>query len=83
MKSGVCPKCKSTNVFDGSGIPFKKGSYAQYAIKISAAFAAALDRYVCVDCGYVESYVAHASKLKTIAETWPRVVPGRGMRTNR
>lgn len=73
MKRGVCPKCNSTNVYDGSQLPFKKGSYSQYAIKISAAFAAALNRYVCVDCGYVESYVASPTKLKRISETWPRV----------
>ncbi len=73
MRSGVCPKCKSTNVHDGSQILWKKGAQAQYAIKVSAASAAALDRYVCVDCGYVEGYVASTSKLKTISETWPRV----------
>lgn len=74
-KSGVCPECRSNRVRDGSHIPFKKGSYAQYAIKVSAAFAAALDRYVCVDCGYVESYVADAAKLERIAENWPGVKP--------
>ncbi len=78
MKSGVCPKCKSANVYDGSGVPFTKGASSQYAIKVSAASAAALDRYVCVDCGYVEGYVASTSKLKTISETWPRVQSRQG-----
>lgn len=73
MKSGICPKCKSTNVYNGSEVPFKRGAYAQYAIKVSAAFAAALDYYVCTDCGYVEGYVCRRSKLEKISKEWPKV----------
>ncbi len=73
MKSGVCPKCKSTNVYAGSKVPWKKGAQAQYAIKVSAASAAALDHYVCTDCGYVERYVCSSSDLETISRKWPRV----------
>ena len=69
----VCPKCGSTGVHDGSAVPFKKGAYAQYAVKVSFASSAALDRYVCVDCGYVESYVGHRAKLDRIAAEWPEV----------
>ncbi len=79
MKSGVCPKCKSANVYDGSGVPWKKGASSQYAIKVSAASAAALDRYVCVDCGYVEGYVGSSSKLETISKEWPKVQSGKGI----
>jgi hypothetical protein len=35
-----------------------------------------LDNYVCVACGYVESYVLDASSLGKIAEKWPKVQPG-------
>jgi predicted nucleic-acid-binding Zn-ribbon protein len=76
MKSGVCPKCKSQNVHDGSTVPFKRGASSQYAIKISFASAATLDRYVCVDCGYVEGYVNDRPKLERISKEWPRVHPG-------
>ena len=76
MKSGVCPKCKSPNVFDGSNVPFKKGWSSQYTIKVSASSAATLDYYVCGDCGYVEGYVSTGSKLKRISEEWPRVRSG-------
>ena len=75
MKSGVCPKSKSANVYDRSTVPFKKGASSQYAIKISTASAAALDRYVCADCGYVEGYVGNSAKLERIANEWPRVQP--------
>jgi hypothetical protein len=31
---------------------------------------AALDNYVCTDCGYLESYIAGKNKRKEIAEGW-------------
>ena len=31
---------------------------------------AALDNYVCTDCGYIESYIAEKDKLKEIVESW-------------
>ena len=31
---------------------------------------AALDNYVCTDCGYLESYIAEKDKLKEITESW-------------
>jgi len=73
MKSGKCPKCRSTNVHDGSVVPHKKGASSQYALKISAFYAVALDRYVCAGCGYVESYVTDRSDLERISQEWPRV----------
>ncbi len=75
MKSGVCPKCKSPNVHEGSNVPWKKGAQSQYALKISAASSVALDYYVCVDCGCIESYVASNSDMDAISKKWPRVSP--------
>ncbi len=31
---------------------------------------AALDNYVCTDCGYLESYIAEKDKRKEITEDW-------------
>jgi len=31
---------------------------------------AALDNYVCADCGYLESYIAGKNKRQEIAEGW-------------
>jgi predicted nucleic-acid-binding Zn-ribbon protein len=31
---------------------------------------APVDTYVCVNCGYVESYIAHPEKLSYIADHW-------------
>ena len=73
MKSGVCPKCNSTSVFSGAEVPLKKGPFASNAIPISLTVMAAMDNYVCSQCGYVESYVSDASKLDTIVKKWKKV----------
>ena len=33
---------------------------------------AALDNYVCADCGYLERYIAESEKHKEIAKKWPK-----------
>ena len=76
MKNGFCPKCKSTNVHEGSNVHWKKGAQSQYALKITAASSVALDYYACTDCGYVESYVGSSSDLERISKKWPRVSQG-------
>lgn len=73
MRDGMCPKCKSTEVYAGTNISFKGGTYGSNSIPISFLSQAALDNYVCADCGYVESYIADRAKCKEIAAKWPRV----------
>lgn len=73
MKDGKCPKCGSEEVFHGVDIPAKSGPFGSNSIPISMLSIAALDNYVCTECGYVESYVAEASKLKEISRKWPMV----------
>lgn len=76
MKSGVCPKCDSKNVYSGANIFPKSGPFGSNSIPVSLTSIAALDNYVCVDCGYVESYV-EADKLEEIARKWKKAaVPG-------
>jgi hypothetical protein len=48
------------------------GSNWANTIPITAWSNAALDNYVCVNCGYVESYIADSAKLWKIAQKWPR-----------
>lgn len=73
MKTGVCPKCQSTEIYSGTDIPLKKGPFGSNAIPVSMTSIAALDNYVCIDCGYVESYIAETDKLKEIRRKWVRV----------
>jgi predicted nucleic-acid-binding Zn-ribbon protein len=73
MKDGVCPKCGSTEVCSGEHLGYfaKMGSNWANTIPITAWRNAVFDNYVCLNCGYVESYVADDAKLWLIARKWP------------
>lgn len=73
MKQGKCPKCGSENVFTADRLPLKSGPFGSNSIPISLASMAALDNYVCVDCGLVESYVSDDYALERITKKWKRV----------
>jgi DNA-directed RNA polymerase subunit RPC12/RpoP len=75
MKNGQCPKCGSKEVYSGANIPLKSGPFAGNAIPISLTSMAALDNYVCVTCGLVESYISDKDKLEDVAERWDKVNP--------
>ena len=70
MKNGRCPKCNSQEIYAGWDVHPKIGPFAGNAIPISMLSVAPLDNYVCVECGYVERYIADSYKLREIAERW-------------
>ncbi len=70
MKNGTCPKCGSESIYCGDKIPLKNGPFGSNSIPVSILSMAALDNYVCTDCGYIESYIAEKDKLKEIVESW-------------
>jgi predicted nucleic-acid-binding Zn-ribbon protein len=75
MKSGGCPKCGSNDVHSGEEVPVKAGLNNSNSIPIYGKYwtrSASLDNYVCVNCGYVESYISDPKILRKIAEEWPR-----------
>lgn len=71
MRSGICPNCGNSEVYAGTDVKVKKGRYN--VIPIALLTEAALDNYVCVECGYVESYVADRAKLEKIKAKWQKV----------
>lgn len=73
MKTGTCPKCNSKKVFSGAEIPLKKGPFGSNSIPIGLTSIAALDNYVCGECGYVERYVSDRAKLAEISRKWNAV----------
>lgn len=73
MKANKCPKCGSSNIYAGTDVYPKSGPFTSNSIPISLTSIAALDNYVCVACGYVESYVAETEKLKEISKKWEKV----------
>ncbi len=73
MKDGKCPKCGSVEVYSSRDLVLKGGPFGSNSIPVSLASMAALDNYVCTDCGKVESYVADEDKLNEIASKWKPV----------
>ena len=73
MKQGKCPKCDSEEVYSGIEVLPKSGPFGSNAIPVSFVSIAALDNYVCTDCGYLERYIAETGKLKEIVKKWPKV----------
>ena len=78
MKNGQCPKCGAKEVYSGANIPLKSGPFTSNSIPISMTSMVALDNYVCVACGLVESYIADSDKLKDIIKNWDKVEPDSG-----
>jgi len=72
LKDNKCPKCGSTDIYAGTDVYPKSGPFTSNSIPVSLTSIAALDNYVCVACGYVESYVAETEKLKEISKKWVR-----------
>jgi len=70
LKENKCPKCGSTDIYAGTDVYPKSGPFTRNSIPISLTSIAALDNYVCIQCGYVESYVAETEKLKEISKKW-------------
>lgn len=73
MKNGKCPKCGSAEVYAPDDLPLKGGPFGSNSIPISLTSMAALDNYVCADCGLVESYVADRERREEIAKKWAQV----------
>ena len=73
MKTGICPKCSSHEVFSGADVVLKKGPFGSNSIPIGITSIAALDNLVCAECGYVESYVSDPDKLAEISRKWDKI----------
>ena len=76
MRHGRCPKCDSQRIHQ-SNVRLPNWS-ASAAIPITASVwwggqIAPIQYYVCVSCGYVESYITDRDKLLEIAAHWPQV----------
>jgi ribosomal protein S27AE len=73
MKNGICPNCQSKEIFSGAGVKGKSGMHNSNCIPVSLFRAAALDNFVCGQCGYVQSFIAKEKDLAAIKTKWPPV----------
>jgi predicted nucleic-acid-binding Zn-ribbon protein len=70
MKSGICPKCKSSSVFKRN---FPGGYRGNLVIGFHTGVR--LEDYICVICGYTESYLENLNKMDTIKEHCTYIAP--------
>ncbi len=70
-----CPICGSKAIHSGAAVEDKEGLRGANRIPVDARQYVALDNYVCLSCGYVESYIADRGLLNRIERHWPRVIP--------
>jgi len=73
MKTGACPKCSSQDVRSGAGIKKKEKIVLHTGEGILGPLRK-MDQYVCVNCGYVETYLEDVEGLAYIAQHWPCVI---------
>ena len=74
MKTGQCPKCGSRDVRSGADIREKEKIALHTGEGIFGSLRK-LNQYVCVSCGYVETYLEDAEGLSYVAQHWPLVTP--------
>ena len=76
MKNGTCPKCSQSTVHSSKrGISYAaRGSF--YVNNLKSMLIVPTNEYtdyVCTNCGYYETYLNDAEKLKQIASEWSKV----------
>ena len=65
MKSGICPKCKSEEVYVDSS--------ARHGVIVPISTYHQTDLYVCADCGYLEYYALTGFDLQKVREKFRKV----------
>lgn len=77
LKSGICPKCKATEVYTEAGLG-KRGERVSIAINGWQRFY--IDTYICAACGHFEEYIPESELKKSKAQEklrkdWRKVTP--------
>lgn len=68
--SKACPKCSSTKI-----VAFQGSRYDDLATDIDFLVKTAhVSRYVCADCGFVETWVANPKDLEAVVKNLPKDV---------
>ncbi|GAB5492464.1 MAG: hypothetical protein Phog2KO_26790 [Phototrophicaceae bacterium] len=71
--NGICQCCGATGIKSGAKIEGKEGLRGSNRLPIDSKISVELDNYVCVTCGYTESYINNRSILNRIEKQWQKV----------
>ena len=75
MKDGKCPKCNATTVYTKTrGIHYgNRGPFVDISNETASKSVKEVDVYICISCGYFESYLLDPGRLHAIARDWDKV----------
>ena len=76
MKNGTCPKCSQNTVHMSKGGLKYHSAGAIYVQNLKGVFVEPVKNYtdyVCVTCGYYETYISDDMKLEEISREWSKV----------
>ena len=78
MKDGKCPKCNATTVYTRTkGIRFGNGGlYVDISSEFVSRSVKEVDYYICISCGYFETYLVDPGRLQAIAKAVRRARAG-------
>lgn len=71
--NSICPRCGSDNVKSGMNIEGKEGLRGSNRLPIDSKISVELDNYVCLACGFIETYISNRSMLNRIEKYWHKV----------
>lgn len=71
MKSGICPKCSSREIYQSSASP-RSSDRVTLKDGLIGQDASSVTRYVCTECGYLEYYLAAHQDLAAVRTHWER-----------
>ena len=77
MKRGACPKCKSKTIY----LRQFPGGYRS-ALVLAYDSSIRLKDYICISCGYVESYLESLDHLGKVTQQCSKVYPQRSVVEN-
>ena len=75
MKNGKCPKCNSTDIRTRCGDQGTFDMTIPRKVPVGKMSYALVQDYVCISCGYLESFIACRESLQAIVEKWDAVMP--------
>jgi predicted RNA-binding Zn-ribbon protein involved in translation (DUF1610 family) len=67
MKSGICPKCGSNEIYTNKKLQLFNALLLKFNWGWIRAYSS---RYVCASCGYTESYIEDYESMKNIREVY-------------
>lgn len=70
MKNRICPKCDGNEIYTNAGVT--KLNQNRMSIDVWAA-PVMLDVHMCMNCGYLEYYVARPMDREKAARKWAKV----------